>query len=299
MPAASSAGIDRAAEHDRAERVGDVPQGLREARGDRVDTGRPDADEQVEEEGIGAELESLGKRAGQHARPEPELLDEERARRAQRRRSIPPGGKDDGQRRRDQRHEIAYDRDVERQARHGRRGDDECQQGRPPQEADRVVGDDLAAAEQGVQAEGEEQLSGDRKRAVQELGGRQVGDQLRQRATWPDIGWKAVQPACDHDRQPTDDDGPQHCVGEPPPGVLATPAGDDAQGGVHSPRDDDGRELREEEDEGEATLRAGSEETGKHDVGGQDEDGQPKARPDRQQRIPGKPAARGGRLTLP
>ena len=32
VPAASSAGIDRPAEHDRAERVGDVPQGLGEAR---------------------------------------------------------------------------------------------------------------------------------------------------------------------------------------------------------------------------------------------------------------------------
>src|ERR1700741_1425581 len=48
-----------AGEHRGAEGIRDVPERLRQAARDRVDPGRPDADDRVDDERIGAELESL------------------------------------------------------------------------------------------------------------------------------------------------------------------------------------------------------------------------------------------------
>ena len=254
-PAGVRLGVDRPAEHDRAERVGDVPQGLGQAAGDRVDAGRANAHDQVDQEGVRPELEPLGDRADDRAAAEPQLLGQERARRSDRERPVAPGDpadRDHGDRQRDQVHDQG---NVQAEPGDRGRADRQGQEQRPAQDPDLVVGQDPAATEQGEQADGEEQLARDRQRGEQELLPGQVRDQARQRPVRPGVGRQAVQPAGQHDAQPADDGRPDEGVGEPAPGRLRVAPRDDAEGAVHAPAGDQGGQLRGQQDQRETASR--------------------------------------------
>ena len=300
-PAGIELGIDRPAEHHGAHRVRDVPQRLGQPAGDRVDAGLADAEDDVDEEGVAPELEPFGQRPGQRPGPEPQLLGEQSRRRPEPERVVARRDPQDQDRGDHQRDQVEHEGDVEAEAGDGGDGHDHRQQDPAPRDPDEAVRDDLLAPQQGEQPDREEQLAGEGQRRVGELRGRQVRDQVRERPVRRAGRRHAVQPQRDQHGGPADDRGPDERVGHPLAGRLAVTAGDDREGLVHPPADDQRGELRVEQDEGEATLGRRTEQPGEGDVRGEDQDRQPEPGDDRDERIAqqrGRGPARGIRRRL-
>ena len=219
-PAGVRGRVDRPAEHHRPERVRDVPEGLGQPARDRVDAGRADADDEVDEERVGPELEPLGDRSGDRPAAEPELLDQERTGRPEGERAVARRHPGDRPHRHAERDQVHHQGDVQAEPGDRRGPDDEDEERGAAEDPDRAIGQDPSAPEEGEQPDPEEQLAGQGQRGEQELLGGQVRDEGRERPLGSGGGRQAVGPAGEHDAEPADDHRPDDRVREPAPGGL-------------------------------------------------------------------------------